>query len=288
MIYLGLDNAEKDARISAYVAEHHIGKVVMFSPARWRWEPSLQVEHIEWAEIIMYRHYYRLLQEIDGSTLLVINECLRTQNRYELTYNCLRNFLNQTTHQIIFQRFPLIDTVEDFMILFDLDTRSRWKRETFERAPLRESQIEATSRLPALRAVPVAVDETTQIAYAREKRRLIDNLGHRDPHTIPRNLHLMTGKAKLAHVDPFRRYVGRNKRFRLDNLDVYREATVGRAPYSVFEFPHDFIRFSDFFAETGQQDLDVLVADLPVDRWYFERYTAWTQRLSDAYSALQQ
>ena len=70
-------------------------------------------------EIIQYKFYYRLLQEIGKDTLLVVNECLRMQNRYDLTYNCLRLFLQQTPHALVFQYLPIIDTIADFMVLFD-------------------------------------------------------------------------------------------------------------------------------------------------------------------------
>lgn len=30
----------------------------------------------------------------------------------------------------------------------------------------------------------------------------------------------------------------------------------------------------------------MLVSDLKVDDWYFDRFTAWTRRLDDAYNAL--
>ena len=65
--------------------------------------PDHDDEFIEWADIIEYRYYYRLLQEIGSKTLVVVNECLRTQARHDLTYNCMRLFLNQTDHRLIFQ-----------------------------------------------------------------------------------------------------------------------------------------------------------------------------------------
>jgi hypothetical protein len=289
MIFLGLTDAEKDAEIARYVAAHGVRRVVLLSPAKFRFACSApNHEWIEWAEVILYKFYYRLLQEIDRSSLVVVNECLRLQNRHDLTYNCMRLFLQQAGHQLVFQHLPLIDTVEDFMILFDFETRSRWKREPFSPSLMKQAKIVIRPVEIVLREVPVLTDEATRATYAREKRRLIDEIGLRDPHTIPRNLHLVAGRAKLAHVEPGRSYVGRNDRFKLDDMATYKEPAYPRPPYVVFEWPHNFIDFADVAALSRQTTFDVLVSDLKVDGWYFQRYRAWAERLRDAYAVLRQ
>ncbi len=289
MIFLGLDDAAKDAEIVRTCAEHGITKVVILSPSKYRRPCSFPAhEHVEWADVITYVFYYRLLQEIGPSTLVVVNECLRTQNRYELAYNCIRLFLAQTPHVLVFQYLPLIDTFDDFAALFDLDTKSRWKREKIGPSRLGEATIRVAPVPLELRAVEVPTDAKTRAAYTREKRRLIDGIGLKDPHTIPRNLYLMSGRAKMAHVAAARAraYVGRNDRFKLDRFATYKELVYPAAPYTVFELPHAFLDFVDFLALSRQTSLDVLVADLKVDRWYFERYQAWAARLREAYAAL--
>jgi hypothetical protein len=285
MIRLGYDDAAKDATVSAYCAEHAIRKVFVLSPGRFRPPLSAPHEAIEWAEIIQYRFYYRLLREVDPSTLIVVNECLRTQNRHELTYNCIRLFLQQTGHRIVFQYLPLIDSIDDFMILFDFDTRSRWKREKFRPDLLAEAEVLARPVPVGFVEVPVETDAKTRDAYVREKRRLIDGIGLKDPHTIPRNLHLMAGKARLARVEPGRRYVGRNNRFKLPDLEAYRDA-AGAGERAVFEFCHNFIDMADFLGVSRQHRVEALVSDLKVDRWYFDRYAQWAGRIREAYSVL--
>lgn len=299
MIHLGLDDAAKSAVVTRYVEEHAVRKVYVLSPAKFA--PSYAAEkmadpttqgdgrpglYIEWADIIQYRFFYKLMQEVDRDTLIVVNECLRTQNRHDLTYNCIRNFVQQTPHQLVFQYLPIIDTIEDFMVLFDFDTRSRRKREPFTPAFLDESRPRGARVELDLREVSVSTDAKTKAAYAREKRALIDGLGLKDPHTIPRNLYLRSGKAKLAHVAPGASYVGRNNRFKLEHMQTYKEAAYPRAPYVVFELPHNFIDFADFLTLSRQTAADVLVADLKVDRWYFERYQAWAGRVRDVAATL--
>lgn len=287
MIFLGLDDPAKDAEIVRYCAEHAIRKVVVFSPAKYRRACSFPThEHVEWAEIITYKFYYRLLQEIDSHTLLVVNECLRTQSRYDLTYNCLRNFMNQTSHVLVFQHLPIIDTFDDFAVLFDFATRSRWKREPIGARLLGECRLHVAPVRVELHPIEVVTDAPTKLTYQYEKHALIDNIGLKDPHTIPRNLYLISGRAKLAHLTADSRYLGRNNRFKLPGFATYREASYAAAPYTVFELPHNYIDFADVLALSGQVELDVLVADLKVDRWYFDRYQAWLTRLREAYAVL--
>ena len=296
MIYLGLDNQEKDRRIADYCAAHGVEKVVILSPAKFTLSCSFaNSEVVEWAEIIEYKFFYRLIQEINSKTLVVVNECLRTQNRYDLTYNCIRHFLNQTSHQLIFQHLPIIDSIEDFMILFDFDTRSRWKREKFNAKPLGESRIEVAPVAVVFNTIPVEIDAKLKDAYRKEKERLLAHIGLKDPHTIPRNLYLMSGKAKLKHVESGgaglfaerRHYVGRNNRFKIETLQTYKEPSYPDAPYMVFEFCHNFIDFVDFMALSRQSSFDVMVADLKVDQWYLARYREWAERLRNATASLQ-
>lgn len=288
MIGLGLDDADKAELVARYCAEHAIKKVFVLSPAKFRLALEGPVEHIEWAEVIKYKFYYRLLQEIDGSVLVVVNECLRTQNRNDLTYNCIRHFLYQTSHQMVFQHLPLIDQPDDFMILVDFETKSRWKREKLRPDILSECRIDVRPVPLDLHALPVATDEKTRLAYAAKKRELIDSLGRKDPHTIPRNLYLMSGKAKLRHVTPGQSYIGRNNRFAIEQMKTFKEDAYEHGPHVVFELCHSFIDFADFLALSRQTRVDVLVADLKVDRWYFDRYAAWKGRIADAYAAIRQ
>jgi hypothetical protein len=289
VILLGLDDAAKDAAIVRYCEEHAVSKVFVLTAERFPLACSVEgAESIAWPDLIEYRFYYRLLQEIDRSTLVVVNECLRTQNRHCLTYNCMRLFLNQTPHRLIFQYLPLIDTIEDLMILVDFDTRSRWKRERFDPRHLAECAIRIDPRTPEFRAITVPTDAKTQAAYAKEKRKLIDHIGLKDPHTIPRNLYLLGGRAKAASVDPARWHVGRNNRLKLPNLQTYRDAGYPNTPYVVFEFPHNFGEFADFLSLSRQTAFDVLATDLKVDQWYFQRYRDWSRRLQDAAAILRQ
>jgi hypothetical protein len=300
MIHIGTPHADKHGIVKHYCQEHGIQKVVAISPKQFPLTlPG--ADNVEYDEVIMYRTFYRLLREVDGRTLIVLSECLRTQNRYELAYNCIRNFLNQTTHQIIFQQLPQIDTREDFMILFDFDTRSRWKRRPFDPALIRDNAQVVVRPLPvAFGRVDVPTSARTRAKYQSDRDKLFDSLGARDPHIIPRNLYLIGGQDKAAWVDAqgagqlslfggdgrARQYVARNQRLKRDNIVSYADATAEDAPYTIVELPHRFIDFCDFVQRTGQAGGDVLVADLKVDRWYYGRYAAWAERIHATYADL--
>lgn len=286
MIRLGWNDAEKCALIDRYRQEHGVRNTVILSPDLFALTSATGVDRVEYTEIIQYRHYYRLLREIGRDSLVVVNECLRSQNRHDLTYNCIRNFLNQTRHQIIFQRLPLIDTFDDFMVLFDFDTRSRYKRQRFDSAMLDEVDLEARLLPIKFEAIDVPTPPSLHDTYRREKERLFAALGTRDPHTLPRNLYLVAGRAKVSSVDQGLRYLGRNGRFQLPNLLTYKEAAYPDAPYVVFELPHNFIDFADIIALSDQARFQVLVTELKADRWYFERFQQWSQRVENAYATL--
>ena len=281
MIKIGLDIPAKQTAIKAQVQRHGITRVVMCSPQRFAFELPVAGETVDWPEIIMYRTFYRLLREIDENSLVVVNECLRSQNRYDLTYNCIRHYLNRAGHVLVFQWLPVIDAADDFMILFDFVTGSRWKRERFDEDLLHEAKIAVVDRRPVISGLDVETDAAAMAEYAMEKDKLFRTLGSKDPHTIPRTLHLLSGRAKLRHMWPERWYIGRNQRFKRDNLQTYRDAAYPHVPYTVFEWPHNFIDFADFLCLSGQTEIAALTSGLPVDQWYLERYRQWSWRVAD-------
>lgn len=298
MIYLGYDNEDKAAIIAAYCRRHSIQKTVVISPKQFPL-PVDGGDLVAYDQVIMYVVYYRLLQEIDRYTLVVINESLRTQNRYDLAYNCIRNYLNQTDHQLIFQQLPQIDAIEDFMILFDFDTRSRWKREKFDLNLVMDNAVVDVCPLDLqFNRIDVPTAAATKAKYAQERERLFAAIGAKDPHTLPRTLHLLGGRDKLNWIDTnsrptlfgggmSRRYVARNRRLGRDNIITYTGAQPGE-PYTLIDLPHRFIDFSDFIRQTGQTRFDFLAADLAVDTWYFNRYQEWKERINETYASLRE
>ncbi|WP_156967931.1 hypothetical protein [Methylosinus sp. PW1] len=288
MIHLGLTIPEKKARIEAYCRENGVDHVVMLSPAKFAFEVDApRFKSVDWPETIMYRTFYPLLKEIDANTLVVVNESLRDRNRNCLTYNCMRHFLSQTRRVLVFQWLPLIEDMSDFMILFDLATSSLRKAFPYGTDLLSEVEIEIVDRTPFFAGVPVETDAKTKAKYAAEREKMFANLGMGDPHTIPRNLYLIGGKAKAAAA-PKTAIVARNSRLKIDRLATFRQDAYPDGPYAMLELPHVFMDFADFSALSGQTEFDVMLADLKVDDWYFRRFNAWSKRIQDGYRDLRQ
>lgn len=281
-IILGLDARQKAAALRRYVKKHGIARVYIFHPEAFPLEyPGARL--VEYKEIIMYRTFYPLLEEIGPSSLLVFNECLRTQNRSELTYNCAHHYCNQTSHKIVFEHFPFIDGPQDFMILLDLLDKGRYKGKSFDWAFLAEQDIAAERHPLTVTALEVAVSAAEASKYLKKKDQLFADLGEGDPDTIPRQLHLVTGGFKKKAVDPGKRYVARNARFNLPNVATYKAVAAG-VEYTVIDFPHRRLDFCDFLKITGQASVEFLTTCLGVDDYYLGEAQAWAAELEGFYA----
>lgn len=288
MIYIGYGYKEKKKIIDNTVKKYNINRIYVFAPEDRMQDYNLSIsdfEYITYKKLIEYEYFYRVLEFADKSTLIVLDECLRTKNRNDLTYNCIRHFLNQSGHQLIFQYLPIIDNIEDFMTLFDFDTKSQWKRQRFSKGLLKECSVNIRQLPIEFIFLEVKCSEGTKKKYAIEKKKLFDNLGLKDPHTIPRNLYLITGKEKMKLVDFTKNYIGRNNRFKLENSTTFK-SKLKEGDYIIFEFPHNFIDFTDFLYFSKQIKIEILTTDSKIDRWYMERYSNWLKDLQDVYSNL--
>lgn len=277
MIVLGADAFTKDATIATRAA----GRRIFYVGPRCI---KSEGDSIRFDDAILYRHFYRWLRDIDAASLLVIDEPLRGTDRGTLHLNCIRHYAAQAGETLVFSYLPIIEQVEDYMILFDLATKSRWRKSAMKDASLSEVELVVHERRIASAPRFAPVDSATQDRLVRTKRTLVDNIGSADPHTIPRTLYLETGRARAAIIAAGEALVGRNNRLRLPDFTVYRDADARKR--TVFEFAHSQLTMCDWLAQTRQETVPVLVADARVDRWYLERFDAWTRRLADAYAAL--
>lgn len=249
-------------------------------------------------DVVLYKHFYPWLREIDEGSLLVLDEPLRQKDRGTLHYNCIRHYAAQSGAVLVLSTFPILDDPEDFAILYDFATKSRWRRSALAHLPLDEIDLVVHPRRVELHARDVPTTEKECARIEKRKRALVDGIGLRDPHTIPRNLYLETGKLRAAAVRPGEALVGRNNRLKLADFATFREA--GAEARTVFELCHEHLVFRDWLARriastdptplaSAPSDplrVEVLVADAKIDRWYFTRHTEWTRRLDDAYAAL--
>lgn len=284
MIRIGFSEQKKKQTVREYVNSCNIEKVYCFYykgyPIKFNLE--IPVKYIEYSEIIMYRTFYPLLEAIDDKTLLIFNECLRTQNRSELTYNCAHHYLNQTPHRIIFEYFPFIDTKDDFMVLLDFENKDKYKGKSFDYLYLKDEDIVMRPVNIKLTMINVEVTESEQIKYNKYRDKLFNNLGMKDPDTIPRNLQLFAGDIKKKAIEPDRLYVARNKRFSLDNVKSYTEITE-KGNYTVIDMHYRKIDFNDFLKINRMNKITYLTTVLSIDNYITNEFIKWKARLDAIY-----
>jgi len=285
MIRIGLSEREKQAEVDRYLAEHKIKKIFCFYFKKFplKLKANIEIEHIEYADIEMYKIFYRLLEEIDNDSLIVINECMRTQNRSELIYNCAHHYLNQTPHKIIFEYFPIIETKNDFMILLDFENKGKFKGKSFDYLFLQTEDIRIRPRKIRLTTIPVETTEKDRARYEKKKEQLFDNLGDKDPDTIPRTLQLLAGDIKKKAIEPGKTYIARNKRFKLDNVYSYQDE-IPKGNHIIIDTHFRRLDFNDFIKTMGMNRINYLATTLPIDSVIVNEFVKWKARCEAIYA----
>lgn len=285
MIRIGLTDQQKQKEVANYVKAHGIKKVFCFYFKKFplKLVVSCDAEYIERADIEMYKFFYRLLEEIDGDSLIVINECLRTQNRGELTYNCAHHYLNQTPHRIIFEHFPLIDRKDDFMILLDMENKGKYKGKGFDYGFLTDEDILMRPHRVKMDMVNVDISEKDHARYEAKKEQLFAGLGNKDPDNIPRALQLFSGDLKRSAIDPSKMYVARNKRFNLANVLTYQDITEP-GEYIIIDTHYRRLDLNDFLKVTGTTRLKYLCTPLSIDNVIATEFVEWKARIDAIYA----
>jgi hypothetical protein len=283
VIRIGLNAREKQAVIDNYLSNHNIRKVFVLYWERFKTEYRVpcEIEYVQYKDIIMYKFFYRLLEEIDNDCLIVVDELLRTQNRSELTYNCAHHYLNQTEHRIVFEYFPFIETKADFMILLDFINKGKYRGKGFDWEYLQEEDVLIKDNPISFHVEHIPITNKQREKYAQKKESLFDNLGMKDPDTIPRNLHVFVGNWKKAHIQPDLYYIARNSRFRLDRVATYQKPKLpprDDTTIYVLDFPHRRLDFNDYLKYTKATDVVFISTGLPVDNYYAGEFEKWLER----------
>lgn len=287
MIRVGLSVREKQIAVTRYAKKYRIRKIFVLY---WRafktiYDAGCEIEYVEWADTIEYPYFYRLLEEIDDKCLIVVDECMRTQNRSELTYNCIHHYLNQTPHKIIYEYFPFIENEDDFLILLDFQNKGKYRGKGFSWGFLKDEDVEVKENPITFDIQPVPVTDKQAALYEKRKADLFANLGKKDPDTIPRSLHVFAGNWKKPHIKWDGQYVARNSRLNLDNVTTYRKfaeapTALGlNAEWTIVDFPHRRIELNDFLKLTRAASIRFLSTGLPVDNYYQSEFRAWLERV---------
>ncbi|MDD5486378.1 MAG: hypothetical protein PHW65_02335 [Dehalococcoidales bacterium] len=288
MIRIGLGERQKQKVVSEYLNGHKIKKIFCFYFKKFpiKLNVSCDIEYIEYADIEMYKFFYRLLEEIDESSLIIINECLRTQNRSELIYNCAHHYLNQTPHRIVFEFFPIIESRQDFMILLDFENKGKYKGKGFDYVYLQNEDIKVKPFKIKLETIPVEITDKDRERYEKKKEQLFANLGEKDPDTIPRNLQLLAGDMKKKAIETNKLYIARNKRFKMENVLSYQEIETKntKVDYIVIDMHYRRLNMNDFLKTAGMNKIKYLCTTLPIDNVIVTEFTKWKARCDAIYA----
>lgn len=285
MIRIGLSTREKQKEIDNYLKDNDIKKIFCFYFKRFpiKFKVDCEIEYIEYADIEMYKYFYRLLEEINETSLIIMDECMRTQNRSELIYNCAHHYLNQTPHRIIFEFLPIIESKNDFMILLDFENKSKYKGKSFDYIFLQNEDIKIKPFKVKLRTTNVEITSKDRERYDKKKEQLFANLGEKDPDTVPRALQLFAGDLKKLAIERDKLYVARNKRFKLDNVKTYKEIE-GRGDYIVIDMHYRRLNFNDFLKTTKINNVKYLSTVLSIDNVIISEFAKWQARLEAIYA----
>lgn len=284
MIRIGLSVKQKQEEIRKYVREHDIKNVIVFSPKKIFMDlPELDVpiRQIDYDEIIMYRTFYPLLEEIDNSYLLIANELMRDRNRSCLTYNCYAKYTNQTQHRMVFNYLPIIENRKDIMILVDFSNSQAHKGFGISEINLGEYDIQCIRRNYRINVISVPLPDGAMEEYETEKERLFDELGNKDPNIVPRQLHAWTGKFKKPFLEDSEKYIARNKRIK--GVEVFKNAMPGR-DYILIDMPFRRLDFNDFLRVSQHDQIRYLSTGFAVDKVYIKAFKDWVKEVESIYA----
>jgi len=285
MIRIGQTDIGKKKIVNEFIkSNEQINKIYCFYFKKFpiKFNTKIDIEYIEYSETEMYRTFYPLLERIDQNTLLIFNECMRTQNRSELKYNCMHHYVNQCGYKIVFEYFPIIDNKEDFMILLDLIDKQKYKGKSFQYSFLKDEDIIMKPRKVKLITDIFHTSYGQKEKYESEKEKLFKNLGMKNPDTVPRNLQILAGNFKLAKIDNEHMYIARNKRFNKENVTTY-DNIENRKDYIIIDFHYRRIDFNDFVRRTGIEKVNYISTDLSIDEVLIKEFIQWNARLEAIY-----
>lgn len=247
-------------------------------------ELDVPIRQIGYKEIEMYRTFYPLLEEINEDYLLVANELMRDKNRNCLIYNCYARYTHQAEkHRMVFNYFPIISEKKDIMILIDFSNSQQHKGFGLKDIDLGEYDIQCVRKNIRLSVKNISLPDGASEEYEAEKERLFDELGNKDPDTVPRNLHVWTGKFKKPFLEDGESYIARNKRFNKKNVLAYKSAEVGKS-YILVDIPCRRLEFNDFLRTTGQEKLQYLSTGFGVDKVYIKELEDWIKEVENIYA----
>lgn len=200
MVYgtIHIGECDKSKIILDYIENKEISKIyIIGEPIEI--DTTIPIEVAPWSKIEYYVWYYKLIQEINQSVLVILNEVLLKQNRSDLKYNCIRNYIKQTKHRLVFNYYPIIKNREDFMILYDMITDNPFLKEKYKYQTHFEN-VEIHNFIFDLHVEEITLPSKVEEEYEIEKEKVIGEV-KKDADIIPRRLLKFSEKKKPKGYD---------------------------------------------------------------------------------------
>lgn len=283
MIRIGFGPRQKQGIVNKYIEENNIKQVIVLNTKQHdaRYKFALNAEYVEYDEWEMYRTFYPMIEKIDKDTLVIVDEVFRTTNLQDLKYNCATVFLNQTEHRIIFSTFPFIEDKEDFRILMKFEKAIKHYGE-FDYNILQTEDILINPQRVKMNVINIETTQKQKDRYEKKKESLFENIGNKDPNTIPRNLQLLAGDFKAGHIEDDKLYIARNQRFKRDNVYSYNNY-IKNKDYIVIDTHYSRVQFIDFLIDNKISTVKYLATDLSIDTHIISDFAKWRGRLESFY-----
>lgn len=198
-IFIG--DVDKIGIIKNYISNNSIKKIFVIGDALDLDELNVEYECVKFSDTIMYVYFYRLLQEVNGDSLIVLNECLRKQNRYDLTYNCIKRYVIQTKHRLVFNYYPIIKEEKDFMILYDMLMDNPFLKEKYEYVTKFENVTIGNVEF-SVHKTDITIDAKYVEQYAEKKEEIIGQV-KKDANIIPRRLLKFSESVNKKYIKKF-------------------------------------------------------------------------------------
>jgi len=187
MIYVGFEEGRKEDRVRARLLSAGCAKDVWIVGKDIALPDGYVKHQISVKESIMYRSFYPFMNGIGKDSLLVLNEVLYTTNPSTLEYNCIRHFAQQAGHRLVFNRFPLIQSKADFMILWSMDQTNPFLKDPYNTVERFRGVEFAKDYLPDVHVTRTRLTDKQMARYEQVKEAAIAAV-KRDPDIIPRRL----------------------------------------------------------------------------------------------------
>lgn len=287
MIRIGFGIRQKEKIVNDYIEEHGIKQIfVLYAREQeQKLRFSMDYEAIEYDEWEMYRTFYPMIEKVDSDTLIVVNDALRTTVYQDLKVNCATVWLNQTSHRIIFNAFPFIESKEDFRILQKMDQGTKWVDE-FDYIHLQTQDILVKPFRVKIDTIFVRTDEKQKEKYEKTKEKIaseIENSASKDPNILPRKLQLLAGDFKKEAIEEDKQYIARNGRFKRDNVDTFKNYDKIK-DYIFIDFPTTRKELVDFLMQSKDSKIKYIATDLSIDNFLLGDFAEWKARLDAFYA----